>query len=395
MSKLLQIYLRFWAKKYLKRTHPEIIAITGSVGKTSTKDAIFEVLKVKFGNDIRKSTGNLNNETGVPVAILDFKQAPSYDAKTPFGWIPIIFLAPFKSFLAEKKKILILEMAADKPGDIRYLTSFIKPKIAVLTGIGPAHLAAFGSIDNITSEKTNLIRALPSDGWAVLNIDDENVRKLSYGGRWQVLTYSIEEKSDFQAKNIRTGLFKFEGVTTFLLKTENEEFLIRLPSLGKKTNVYAALGAIAVGNIFKISFKGMSRMLEKLRAGNHRMEILKGKKNITIIDDAYNANPISMKAALELIEGLKAKRKIAVLGEMAELGKMALAAHLEIGQLAKDRVGKIIGVGKLAKKYQPQKWFATAEEAGKFLLNEIQPGDIILIKGSRKVGLEKVVEVLS
>ena len=394
MNKLLQIYLKFWATRFLKRTKPEIIAVTGSVGKTSTKEAIFAVLKAKFGQEVRCSEGNLNNETGVPVAILDFKKAPSYEATNPFGWLPIIFKAPFRSLLLAKKKILVLELAADKPGDIKYLTSFIKPKIAVLTSIGPAHLGAFGSIENIATEKANLIKALPPDGWAVLNIDDENVRKLSYGGRWQVLTYSIQESSDFQAKNVKTRLFKFEGMTTFLLKTRKEEFLMRLPSFGKKTNVYAALAAASCGSIYSIGLKTVSSALEKIHPGHHRMEILKGKKNITLIDDCYNANPISMRVALELLRDLKAKRKIAVLGEMAELGKESLNAHLEIGKLAKQSADQIYAVGRWAKRYQAKKWFPTAEDIANYILNETKPGDIILIKGSRSVGLEKVVEQL-
>jgi len=394
MSKLLQAYLRFWAKRYLERANPEIIAITGSVGKTSTKDAIFEVLKTKFGKDIRKTEGNLNNETGVPAAILDFKKAPSHEATSPLGWLPIILKAPFRSFLAEKKKILILELAADKPNDIKYLTSFIKPRIAVLTAIGPAHLAAFGTIEKVAEEKANLLKVLPSDGYAVLNIDDPNVRKLSYGGRWQVLTYSILEKSNFQAEDVKPKLFKFEASTTFLLKTDKEEFLMRLKSFGRESNVLPALAAIACGSIYSISLKTCSQALEKLTPGSHRMDILKGKKNITLIDDCYNANPLSMKAALNLLKDLKAKRKIAVLGEMAELGKESLNAHLEIGKIAKESADQIYAVGKWAKRYQSKKWFPTAEVAARYILNDIKPGDIILIKGSRSVGLEEVVDSL-
>ena len=394
MSKILRIYLRFWAKRYLKRASPEIIAITGSVGKTSTKDAIFEVLKTKFGKDIRRSEGNLNNETGVPAAILDFKKAPSHEATNPFGWITIILKAPFRSFLLEKKKILVLELAADKPGDIKYLISFIKPKIAVLTSIGPAHLAEFGSVEAVAEEKANLIKVLPFDGTAILNIDDANIRKLSYGGRWKVLTYSISEASDFQAKDVRTRLFKFEASTTFLLKTQKEDFLMKLHSFGREANVYPALAAIACGSIYSISLKSIAEALEKLSPGHHRMEILKGKKNTTLIDDCYNANPLSMKAALGLLKELKAKRKIAVLGEMAELGRESLNAHLEIGKIARQSANQIYAVGKWAKRYQSKKWFPSAHVAASYILNDIKPGDIILIKGSRSVGLEEVVEEL-
>ena len=149
MSKTLQSYLRFWAKIYLKRAQPKIIAVTGSVGKTSTKEAIFAVLKIKFGPNIGKSAGNLNNETGVPLAILGYQKSPA----NPWQWLAILLSSPWKSFFKKKYQLLILELAADKPGDIEYLTSFIKADIACLTSIGPAHLSAFGSLDKIFQEK--------------------------------------------------------------------------------------------------------------------------------------------------------------------------------------------------------------------------------------------------
>src|SRR3989344_4600353 len=126
-SKFLQFYLRFWAKWYLRRVRPQIIAITGSVGKTSTKNAIFEVLRVKYGGQVRKSEGNLNNETGVPLAILGITKSPS----NPLGWLPVLVSCKLKSLFGKKVQILVLEMAADKPDDIKYLTSFVKPNIAV------------------------------------------------------------------------------------------------------------------------------------------------------------------------------------------------------------------------------------------------------------------------
>ncbi|KKQ18860.1 MAG: UDP-N-acetylmuramoyl-tripeptide-D-alanyl-D-alanine ligase [Berkelbacteria bacterium GW2011_GWA1_36_9] len=393
MSKLLQIYLRFWVKFYLKRTKPKIVAITGSISKTSTKEAIFEVLKIKFGKDLRKSEGNLNNETGVPLAIFGFKKSPTKS----WQWLPIIIGVKWRALFGQKFKVLVLEMAADKPGDIKYLTDFIKPDISCITSIAPAHLSAFGSIEKIVQEKTDLIRALPCGGWTVLNYDDENLRKLSSTDP-QTLTYAIEEKADITAKNITTEIINFKPKTLFQVSSENLKFRATVPTLGRVWNVYSALAAVAVGSIFEMSSADIIKGLENIRSEAHRMSVLKGKNNTLLIDDSYNANPLSMKVALDVLKFLpqpsQGARKIAVLGDMLEIGQISAEAHRLIGQSAKEIADLVISVGKEARKYNGQVHFETAQEAGDFLLANLQKNDIILVKASRAIGLDKVVERL-
>lgn len=396
MTKLLQKYLRFWAKIFLKRVRPEIVAISGSVGKTSAKEAIFEVLKIKFGQNIRKSVGNLNNETGVPMAILGYQKSP----QNIWGWLPIIFSSPFRSFRKDNLSVLVLEMAADKPGDINYLTKFVHPKIAVLTGIGPAHLAKFGSLEKIIDEKTDLLRALPSDGWAILNIDDEHLKKISYGGRWQTKTFTTTagQAADLTAQDITTEINNFQGVTKFQLFSENKKYEVRLNTLGTIANSSAALAAAAVGQIYEIDLSAMIEALKNIPAEEHRMQVLAGKNETVIIDDCYNANPMSMKAALDVLRVLPCPqnngRKIAVLGDMLELGKIESEAHQLIGEYARKVVDEVIAVGGLAKKYQGEKYFAKSDEAIIYLLKNIRKNDIILIKASRSMKLEEIVESL-
>lgn len=394
MKKLLFSYLKFWATGYLNRVKPEIVAITGSVGKTSAKEAIFEVLKIKFEGDVRKSIGNLNNETGVPVAILDFKKAPSYGAKNSFGWIPIILAAPFKSLFLSKKRILILELAADKPGDIKYLTSFIHPKISVLTSIGPAHLENFGTEENIIEEKTDLLRSLNIDGWAVLNIDDENVKKVSYGGRYQKKTYGIENSADVMASDIVTAIEENKGKTSFNLKISDKNIKVSQSTLGAKTNVLASLCAAAVGEIYELSADEIARGLSNVQNEKHRMNVVQGKNNTVIIDDSYNANPLSMRAALELLHHLKGVRKIAVIGDMREIGSINDEAHKIIGEYSKEVADIVVAVGTEAKKYNGSQYFKSTSKASEYLLKNCLPGDIILIKASRSLGLDKIVESL-
>ena len=390
MSKLLQSYLRFWAVKYLSRTHPKIVAVTGSVGKTSTKEAIFEVLKIKFGEKVRKSEGNLNTETGVPLAVLGFQNTPT----NIWGWLPVLVTMPFRSASEPAFEWLVLELAADKPGDINYLTSFVKPQIAVLTAIGPAHLAAFGSIENIIEEKTNLLRALPGDGWAVLNVDETQVRKVSYGGRWRKATFGIENEADFKASNIQTQIKNFVPETKCDIQIGKNEITVVTHTLGQKANVSAQLAAAAIGHILEIGPSEIKKGLEKIQPEAHRMNVLRGKNNTVIIDDCYNANPVSMNAALDVLKNLSAKRKIAVLGGMREIGKITNESHRLMGQYAKEVAIKVVTVGELAKKYEIKDHFNQTNKAIKYLLNEIQEGDIILIKASRAVGLEKIVEAL-
>ena len=392
MQKFLFNYLKFWASAYLRRTKPDIIAITGSVGKTSAKEAIFEVLKIKFVNQVRKSEGNLNNESGVPVAILDFKKAPSYGAKSPLGWIPIILSTPFKSIFLKKVDVLVLELAADKPGDMKYLTSFVKPKIAVLTAIGPAHLEAFKTMDKIVEEKSDLLGALGANGWAVINLDSELSRKIFYEGSWQKKSYAIKSDAEIQAENIKTEINNFKGETVFTLKVAGKKEEVTLPTLGGFTNVSAALAGVAVGEIYKMNLSDIAKGLRNVKNEKHRMTVFQGKNNTTIIDDSYNANPQSMKAALDLMKLLPGGRKIAVLGQMRELGPISLEAHKEIGRLAKEVTNFVIEVGD--NQYTADKHFTSTGEAIEFLLKEVQPGDIILIKASRTIGLDKIADSL-
>jgi UDP-N-acetylmuramoyl-tripeptide--D-alanyl-D-alanine ligase len=388
-SKILQPYLKFWAKKYLERTRPKIIAVTGSVGKTSTKEAIFACLAEIYGKDVAKSAGNLNSETGVPLAILGYTQSP----KTIFAWLAIIFCVPYRSMHNRKFKFMVLEMAADKPGDIKYLTSFVHPDVAVITAIGPSHLAAFGQINKIIEEKISLLWALPKDGWAVLNIDDENVRKASYGGRWQKMTYAIDSEANLMASGIKTGLNQNQPWTSFKI-TGKITAEISLSTLGGRAGAYASLAAAAVGQILGIKSSNIVRGLVKLKSEKHRMEIFEGKNGALIIDDSYNASPLSMKNALTVLKNLPAKRKIAVLGDMLEIGSITNEAHLEIGQVAQKTVDLLVAVGTHAKKYEAHKYFRSKDKATEYLLKEMRDGDILLIKASRGLGLDKIVDKL-
>lgn len=404
LSKLLQSYLRFFATRYLNRVRPQIIAITGSVGKTSTKEAIFEVLKIHFQNKVRKSYGNLNTKNGVSLAILGFKKSP----EKFYQWFWPIKLAPFKALFGKKVEILVLEVAADQIGDIKYVTTFVKPNITVLTSLGQAHLEIFGTMEKIIEEKIQLLRALPPDGYAVLNIDDENVKKISYdsdamvgaptlsdrrSGRWQVKTYAIGQEADVIAKNITTEIENYIPTSKFQVVSSSGKFLAVTNTLGRATNIYPALAAAAIAEIFNLKKEEIIEGIKNIKTQKHRLEVFKGKNNSLIIDDSYNANPLSMRAALDTLRILPAKRKIAVLGDMLEIGKIAPEAHELIGEYAREIADEVVTVGELAKGYRG-KHFASNDEAIKYLLSKTRENDIILIKASNSLNFAEISEAL-
>ena len=390
---MLQSYLKFFATRYLKRVNPKIVAITGSVGKTSTKEAIFEVLKIHFQNRVRKSYGNLNTKNGVSLAILGFQGTPSKF----YHWIPILPLVPFKAFTNSRTEILVLEIAADKPGDIKYITSFVKPNITILTSIGQAHLEIFETMEKIIEEKTHLLRTLPPDGYAILNIDDENIKKISYGGRWQVKTYAINQEADIVAKNITTEIENYIPTSKSQIVSPLGKFLAVTTTLGRATNIYPALAACAVGEIFNLKKEEIIEGIKNIQTQKHRLEVFRGKNNSIIVDDSYNANPLSMKAALDTLRILPnppaGGRKIAVLGDMLEIGKIAEEAHKLIGEYAREIADEVVTVGNLAKGYRG-KHFANNKEAIEYLLSKIAEGDIILIKASNSLNFIEIAEVL-
>ncbi len=388
-SKLLRNYLRFWARIYLQRAQPQIVAVTGSAGKTSTKEAIFEVLKVRFSQDVRKSSGNLNTKNGVGLAVLGFKKSPEIF----YQWLWPLISIPFKAYFSRKIKFLVLEIAADQPGDISFITSFIKPNIVVLTNIGPAHLEIFGSMENLIKEKMALIKALKSDGWVVLNTDDKELKKLKNNLK-NIKTFAIYESADVMAENIQTQIINFQPKTTLIVKTLGSKLPLSLNTLGGVGNVYAALAAVSCGEIFKIDQKDMTKGFLEIQSEKHRLQVFEGKNKSVLIDDAYNANPLSMKVALDVLRKTEGSRKIAVLGDMLELGTIKEEAHQLIGKYAAESADEVITIGPLAKLYGAKKHFEKQAEVMTYLLGEIQKGDIILIKASRGMGLEKIVEAL-
>ena len=395
-KKTIQYILKSLAKAILKKYQPDIIGITGSVGKTSTKMAIQTVLKNDF--KVRASQKSYNTETGVPLTVIGADN-PGHDI---FGWLAVFLKAIFLIFARDKNypQIFILEMAADHPGDIEYLTDIARPKIGLITSVGPTHLEFFGSVANVAREKSTMITSLHTTDYAVINNDQKTLAELAKKTKAQLLTYGLKQ-ADLTASDIKfnqdsAGLY-------FKINYKYDSASVNLPNMLGRPVVYAFLAASAVGIIYHLDLKKIAQRLEHFENPPGRLNLLPGIKCTRIIDDSYNSSPLAAKAALETLSQLKcAGNKFAVLGDMLELGDYTKKAHQEIGELvAKLAIDYLITVGERshhtaesAKEcgMNPDRIFSfdNPENAGCFLQERIAEGDLILIKGSAAMSMERI-----
>jgi len=399
----LEIILRWMAIVVLKKYNPQIIGITGSVGKTSTKEAVFSVLANHFR--VRRNEKNYNNEIGIPLTVIGAKSGESSFLSWMLvflKWLGVV-ISPFKY-----PEILILEMGADKPGDIRYLLDFINLQIGIVTDVSPSHIEFFKTLENIAKEKGTLVRELKEDGLAVLNSDNKYVLAMKEQVKAEIFTCGFRDGADLQATDVD---FVYEGENrnevrglTFKLNYKGAIVPVRLGRVLAKHQIYAALSAIAVGIKMGINLVEIAESLENFFPPCGRMNLLKGIKNTMLIDDSYNASPVSTCAALETLGEINAKRKIVFLGDMLELGDETENGHRQVAQKFLEIRGDIFfGVGPRmkmtiselkAKGFFEENIFHFADpmSAGRKLQEVMKEGDLILVKGSQGARMEKVLE---
>ncbi len=351
----------------------QVIGITGSVGKTTTKEVVASVLSRSF--DTLKSEGNFNNEIGLPLTLLR---------------------------LTNQHKKAVLEMGAGYAlGELTMLCEIAGPEIAVVTMVHPVHLERMGTIERIALNKSELVRALPKKGTAVLNGDDPRVRAMSEVTQARVLLYGLNEGHDLYATNIESN--GLEGVQfTLHFRPTGEIWPVKLPLLGRH-NVYSALAAAGVAHAAGMPWNSIVDALQLLDVTG-RMQVVQGYNGSTILDDCYNAAPASTIAALDLL-GEMPGRHIAVLGDMLELGSYEQEGHREVGRhvpkaveclVALGSLGKIIGEEALRCGMSPDKVaFANNNRAAiSYLKSILRPGDQVLVKGSRGLHMEEIVNEL-
>lgn len=407
MRTTLQKILKLLSDKVLKKYKPEIIGITGSVGKTGAKEAIFAVLSSKYR--VRCNEGNYNNEIGVPLTILDRKTV----GKNIFAWLGI-FLHALNLLLFKDEKypeILVLEMAVDKPGDMDYLLGFICPKVAVVTAVAEVHTEFFKDIKGVFNEKKKIVSNLSKDDFAILNLDDENVARMREHTQAKVKTFGFRRSADAECADFSFDFDEEGGVSgvSFKLSAGETEMPVHLGGVIGKQPIYAALAAAAVGRVYEFNLMEISEALNKTKFAPGRMRVISGIKHTTLIDDSYNASPRSTLAALEGIGKIQIKKnnkKYVALGDMLELGAYTEKGHQEVGEaIVINNIDVFVAVGEKMEEAitaaisagmsEDRTFkFAKPEEAGLFLQERIKEGDLILIKGSRRMGMEKITEEL-
>ena len=413
MRKILQKILRILAKIALKKYKPIVIAITGSVGKTSTKEAIYAVFKNHFGEKrVRKNEKNYNNEIGVPLTIFNLETGGNSILKWIPKFIKIFWMIIFK---IEYPDFLVLEMGADKPKDIEYLLNFVEHRVGVITAIGeiPVHVEFFESPEKVVEEKRKIITKLDKNGVAILNYDDERVRKMGDSIDAKVLTYGLSEKADIKATNYELKLLLNEkniSELNFKLDFGGSSVPAKLINVLGVQHLYSALAATAVGITFNINLVEISQALREVVPISGRMHLIKGIKNSIIIDDSYNAALLSMEAGLDALKVFQnssvneiKRRKIAVLGDMLEIGKYFEQAHIQVGKKAGEIADMIFAIGNCAgfieqgainAGFEVNKIFkfSTSDEAKLVIQKKIQENDVIFIKGSHSIKMENIVE---
>ena len=356
----------WWRSKFNAR----VVGITGSVGKTSTKELVWTVLSRRFR--VLRSEGNLNNEIGMPLTLLQLEPA---------------------------HQRVVLEMGMYARGEIARLCELARPAVGVVTNIGPVHLERLGSLEAIAAAKAELVEALPPDGVAILNYDEPLVLAMADRARSRVLLYGLDSRADLWADDIESeGL---EGIS-FQMHYRRESMKVHVPLLGRHS-VHTVLRAAAVGLAEGMTWDDILAGLQD-RQAQIRLVAVPGPRGSTLLDDTYNSSPASAIAALNLLAELEG-RKIAVLGDMLELGSYEEEGHRLVGRRAMDVVellvavgprGRIIGQEASSLGMNPDRVCLCEgnQAAIEFLQETIRPGDCVLVKGSRGMKMEEIVNAL-
>ena len=357
------------ASAWRSRCRCRVVAVTGSVGKTSTKEAIAQVLARR--GRVLKSEGNLNNEIGLPLTLLHLRAEHQW---------------------------AVVEMGMYAPGEIARLVEIARPAVGVVTNVGPVHLERLGSIEAIARAKAELPQGLPAEGVAILNGDDERVRAMAEVTRAHAITFGLGAGCDLRATDVES-----HGLAGLAARFHHQGHVhqVRLPWLGRH-NVYVALAAAAVGAAEGLAWSEITEGLAE--AGTlGRMAILAGHAGSTILGDTYNACPASMLADLDLLAELQGRR-LALLGDMLELGAYEEEGHRQVGRRAAEVLDVLATVGprahwiaEEARRCNPglavTAW-QDREEAAAWLRSQLMPGDYVLVKGSRGMALDQVVPLL-
>lgn len=403
--------LRVLAQATLKTYKPKIIAVTGNIGKTSTKDAIFAAIATTYS--ARKSYKSFNSEIGVPLTILGEDNQWS----NPFGWLVLFTRSALRLIVREEYPAwLVLEVGADAPGDIENITKWLKPDIAVLTQFGevPVHIENYKNDRTlVVREKAFLPKALKKDGVFVYCGDDVDASQIAEGIMRTKVNFGFKKDNTI---SIHNDIFLYNTKETdkkdlagmqYELHTQDGK-VVHIERKGYLGRVYAAAGAAAcaVAQVLDVDLNLLDKALSEYTPESGRMRILEGVKDSVLLDDTYNAAPKAMKHALDTLQTVDVRgKKIAILGDMLELGKHTEKVHKDIGKEVSQAAHTLITVGMRARFIAEGALnegmnennifqFEDSRSAGKFAEGLIGEGDVVLVKGSQGIRMEKAVEEL-
>ncbi len=408
MTALIRIILGQLARLTIKKYKPRIIGVTGSVGKTSAKQAIAQVIRTEYS--VWENSKNFNNEIGLPLTVLGEKNS---GYRNIFLWLRIFTRAVWHllSRREDYPKYLVLEYGIDHVGDMKYLLTIAQPDMAVITAISPTHLEFMGSVENLQNEEGSLVTTLTPKGTAILNIDNEYVAGLVNKIKANIISYGTKPEASVRAESITQNIAEsgaIRGMSFKLLSGGSSVPIVILDVIGKPV-ILVSLAAAAVGVALKISPIKIAEALKNIPLPPSRMRLLPGVKHTTLLDDTYNSSPDAAKEAIEalaivpLVEGA---RRWAILGDMLELGVNSERYHQVVGELVADKkiehlvtIGvqsRAIAHGALNSGMNSDKiWhFADSSEGGEFIKDQLKPGDVVLIKGSQGVRCEKITKEL-
>lgn len=404
LKSLVATLLEVEARLVLAKYRPRVIAVTGSVGKTTTKDAIYALLASSFF--VRKSEKSFNSEIGIPLTVLG----------CPNGWMnPIVWGKTFFEGLAlillknHYPKVLVLEVGADRPGDIKNISRWVRPDVVVVTRIPdvPVHVEFFDSPEALADEKAHLVRALSPSGTLVVNADDERVRNFRALHAGKTLTFGFDSKADVVASHYapRYNGEKVNGIQ-FRVDYRGASAPAVIEGVLGRQQVYPALAAITVALSEGMNLVSAVQELGRFVSPPGRMRILEGKSSVTILDDTYNSSPAALEEAVRALgEVTTSGKKVAVLGDMLELGKDSAAEHRRIGGLVAATCALLVTVGIRAKGFAEGALAAGFAEENILSFEDsrsaacavpalLAAGDLVLVKGSQSTRMERVVSEL-
>jgi UDP-N-acetylmuramoyl-tripeptide--D-alanyl-D-alanine ligase len=352
----------------------KVVAITGSAGKTTTKEVTSEFLGTRYR--VVRNRGNFNNHIGLPLSLIELRQRP---------------------------EIAVVELGMNHAGEVSTLVRVAEPDVRVWTNVGEAHVGFFASVDAIADAKAEILEGAGASTLLVANADDARIATRSGSFRGRTVTFGVEREADVRATHIQDR--GIDGTSAHVM-TPLGALDLTTPLVGR-ANLANVLAATAVALHFDVPLADIAAKARELRPAAHRGEVVKLAGGVTVIDDSYNANPTATKRALDVLASAAATRRIAVIGEMLELGDHATGLHESVGRAAAEAgVDKLVAVGGAAAEALAKaavsagmaapdvRYFATSDEAAALVLTMVQPGDVVLVKGSRGVKTDRVVDRL-